>query len=532
MGTTRNGRRLLPGRGGIERLLVAVRHRGSPQHPPARAYGPPSARSARSRWRTFARAGAAVALVAGALAGATATAGTATAATSGPCDIYASGGTPCVAAHSTTRALYASYNGPLYQVRRASDNTTRNIGVLSAGGYADAAAQDSFCSGTTCLITVIYDQSGRGNDLTQAPGGGAAGGPDNLANATAAPTTVGGHKAYGVFVAPGTGYRNNHTNGIATGDNPEGMYAIFDGTHYNGGCCFDYGNAETDSNDDGNGTMEAIYFGNIRVWGYGSGNGPWIMADLENGLYSGVNAGYNANDPTVNYRYTTAIIKGGPNHWAIRGGNAQSGGLSTFYDGARPNVAGYNPMRKQGAIILGTGGDNSKGAQGTFYEGVMTSGYPSDATENAVQANITAAGYSNASSGGTSTGALHAVGAGKCLDVPNSSTTAGTQVQIWDCSGGANQTWTRTSSNQLTVYSGSSQMCLDAYNNQTSAGTKVVTWPCNGGANQQWLVNSDGTVTGTQSGLCLDVTGASTANGALAELWTCNGGSNQQWNLS
>src|SRR5438034_1059863 len=84
------------------------------------------------------------------------------------------------------------------------------------------------------------------------------------------------------------------------------MYAIFDGTHYNGGCCFDYGNAETDSRDDGNGTMEAIYFGNIRVWGYGTGNGPWIMADLENGLYSGVNAGYNAGDPTINHRNTTA----------------------------------------------------------------------------------------------------------------------------------------------------------------------------------------------------------------------------------
>ena len=27
----------------------------------------------------------------------------------GPCDIYGAAGTPCVAAHSTTRALYASY---------------------------------------------------------------------------------------------------------------------------------------------------------------------------------------------------------------------------------------------------------------------------------------------------------------------------------------------------------------------------------------------------------------------------------------
>ncbi|WP_369916140.1 alpha-L-arabinofuranosidase B [Plantactinospora sp. KBS50] len=337
------------------------------------------------------------ALVAGALVNG----GVSQAATSQPCDIYASGGTPCVAAHSTTRALYGSYTGYLYQVRRASDNTYRSITPLTAGGVADASIQDSFCANTTCLITRIYDQSGRGNDLTQAPPGGFSGpeanGYDNLAGANVAPVTVGGHKAYGVFVSPGTGYRNNSTNGIATGDQPEGMYAIFDGTHYNNGCCFDYGNAETNSRDNGNGTMEAIYFGNITAWGYGTGNGPWIMADLENGLFSGVNTRYNANDPTVTHRFLTAIIKGEPNHWAIRGGNAQSGGLSTYYNGVRPNASGYNPMKKEGAIILGIGGDNSVSGAGTFYEGVMTSGYPTDATENAVQANITAAGYATTS---------------------------------------------------------------------------------------------------------------------------------------
>nr|WP_198045676.1 alpha-L-arabinofuranosidase B [Kitasatospora mediocidica] len=350
--------------------------------------------------RTLLATGATLALAAGVLVG---TATASQAATQQPCDIYAAGGTPCVAAHSTTRALYAAYNGSLYQVRRASDNATADIGVLSAGGYANAAAQDSFCAGTSCVITVIYDQSGKGNNLTQAlkgywPGP-AAGGNDNLANATAAPVTVAGHKAYGVYVAPGTGYRNNNTSGIATGDQPEGMYAVLDGTHYNGGCCFDYGNAETDSTDDGNGTMEAIYFGNSTGWGYGAGNGPWVMADQENGLFSGVNAGYNANDPTVNNRFLTAAVKGGPNQWAIRSGNAQSGALSTSYSGVRPNVSGYNPMKKQGAIILGIGGDNSNSSAGTFYEGVMTSGYPSDATENAVQANITAAGYADSSSG-------------------------------------------------------------------------------------------------------------------------------------
>ncbi|MCO5967872.1 endo-1,4-beta-xylanase [Actinoallomurus soli] len=140
-------------------------------------------------------------------------------------------------------------------------------------------------------------------------------------------------------------------------------------------------------------------------------------------------------------------------------------------------------------------------------------------------------GSSTGGGGGTGSGELHAVGAGKCLDVPNSSTTAGTQLQIWSCSGGSNQIWTRTASNELTVSSGGTTMCLDAYDKQTSAGTKVEIWPCNGGTNQQWQVNANGTITGVQSGLCLDVTGASSADGALVELWNCNGGANQQWTL-
>jgi endo-1,4-beta-xylanase len=134
-------------------------------------------------------------------------------------------------------------------------------------------------------------------------------------------------------------------------------------------------------------------------------------------------------------------------------------------------------------------------------------------------------------SGNTGGGEVHAVGSGKCLDVPNLSTTPGTQLDIWTCNGGSNQLWTHASAGQLTVYSGGSQMCLDASGNQTTPGTKVDIWTCNGGANQQWNVTANGTITGVQSGLCLDVTGASTANGALVELWTCNGGSNQQWAL-
>ncbi|KAI4663920.1 uncharacterized protein J4E88_010770 [Alternaria novae-zelandiae] len=319
----------------------------------------------------------------------------------GPCDIYASGNTPCIAAHSTTRALYNSFSGSLYQIKRGSDGATTNVAPLSAGGVANAATQDKFCANTTCLITIIYDQSGRGNHLTQAPPGGfngpEANGYDNLAGAIGAPVTLNGKKAYGVFVSPGTGYRNNKVSGSATGDAAEGMYAVLDGTHFNDACCFDYGNAETNNLDTGNGHMEAIYFGTNTIWGTGAGSGPWLMADLENGLFSGMSPKNNPADPTLTDRFLTTVLKGGPNKWALRGGNAASGSLSTYYNGARPSASGYNPMSKEGAIILGIGGDNSNGAQGTFYEGVMTTGYPTDATENAVQANIVAAKYATTS---------------------------------------------------------------------------------------------------------------------------------------
>jgi len=158
--------------------------------------------------------------------------------------------------------------------------------------------------------------------------------------------------------------------------------------------------------------------------------------------------------------------------------------------------------------------------------GSITVPFTFQASHDAFAVYVTPAGSSGATGG-----PVHAVGAGKCLDVNNSSTTQGTQLQIWDCNGGANQLFTHTSSNQLTVTLSGTTLCLDASNQGTTAGTKVITWACNGQSNQQWTVNSNGTVTGVQSGLCLDVAGSGTANGTLVDLWTCNGQSNQQWTL-
>ncbi len=327
----------------------------------------------------------------------------------GPCDIYAAAGDPCVAAHSTTRALYSTYNGSLYQVLRQSDGTTLDIGMVQAtatpdpdpGGYADAAAQDKFCAGTYCWISIIYDQSPKHNDLIQAPRGGfsgpAIGGFNTLPIADMAPITIMGHKVYGVFIEPGMGLRQNNVKGTAVDDQAEGQYWVVSGKHFNAGCCFDYGNAEIDSRDDDNGTMETLYFGNATPWYSGAGRGPWIMTDQENNLVGCVNEDGTKgcpNLPSIPWRFVTAMGKGEPHHWTSMGGDAQKGALSVMFDGHRVNPT-YDPMRKQGAILLGNGGDNSIGSQGTFYEGAMTAAgtFPSNATDQLVQANIVAARY-------------------------------------------------------------------------------------------------------------------------------------------
>jgi hypothetical protein len=455
------------------------------------------------------------------------------AATTLPCDIYAAGGTPCVAAHSTTRALFGAYNGPLYQVRRSSDGATRNIDVLTAGGSANAAAQDSFCAGTTCVITVVYDQSGRGNDLWYQGSSVVPGSSQSRpAIATTEALTVGGTKVYSLYINPGNSYwRDGHLSGIPTGSAPEGMYMVTSGMHVNGGCCFDYGNSETTRTADGPGAMDAINFSTQCWFGGCSGTGPWVQADLEFGLFPGGSMSWNPNQRAFTNRYVTAMLKNnGTSRFAIKGANAQSGNLTTLWDGALPS--GYSPMRKQGAIVLGSGGDCCKpggGANlsaGTFYEGAMVSGYPSDATENAVQANVISAGYTVAAGGPGQQ--ILGVPSGRCVDVPSASTTNGTQVQLWDCHTQVNQLWTPTSGRQLTVYG---TKCLDAFGQGTTPGTAVIIWDCHGGANQQWNVNPNGTITGVQSGLCVDASGQGTANGTRIILWSCNGQGNQQWRL-
>ena len=370
------------------------------------------------------------------LSGTTATPAAA-AASSGPCDLYATGGTPCEAAYSTTRAMFASYNGPLYQIQRASDSSTLSIGLESAGGVVNSAPQVSFCSGTTCTITVLYDQTGNGNNLPISPGsscsgcsaglaGPGANGADIGANAMALPVTVGGQPAYGVEVNDiGTGYRNNSVKNVPTGSQPEGMYMLTSSNLTSGLCCFDFGSAETNDSDDGDSTMNAIYWGTACWTGGCTGSGPWVGGDLENGMYFSNNGPNPSSIPSETGSFVTAWEKNnGTTNFTLKYGNGQSGGLTQSYSGALPN--GYNPMKVQPSIELGTGGDNSPKGKGEFFEGAVTAGFPTDATENAVQANVVSAGYANNTTtfapNTESVISLHAHANGKYVDAANSTT--------------------------------------------------------------------------------------------------------------
>ena len=173
-----------------------------------------------------------------------------------PCDIYATGGTPCVAAHSMVRALYHTFDGPLYLVQLSSDFTNTTICVLQAGGFANATVQEQFCDGTGCEVLVIFDQSPQANHLfARHPGRDFP--VDYGVNASAQPLLVAsGTRVYGSRFDPGhylpaaastdvvsdlrgMGYRNDHATGLAVGDAPQSIYAVMGGNHWNDHCCFD-----------------------------------------------------------------------------------------------------------------------------------------------------------------------------------------------------------------------------------------------------------------------------------------------------
>ena len=120
---------------------------------------------------------------------------------------------------------------------------------------------------------------------------------------------------------------------------------------------------------------------------------------------------------------------------------------------------------------------------------------------------------------------------GRCLDVPGDSTTSGTQLDLWDCNGGGNQSWNYSATRLLTVYS---NKCLQAGTGAgtVSAGAAAVIEDCTGSATQQWNVTTNGTVTNAADpSLCLDTAASGTADGSAVVVAKCSGSVSQGWKM-
>ncbi|MET8084161.1 ricin-type beta-trefoil lectin domain protein [Micromonospora sp. NPDC005194] len=233
---------------------------------------------------------------------------------------------------------------------------------------------------------------------------------------------------------------------------------------------------------------------------------------------------YNHQGPQNLNGYYFRVTDGGA--WSIRSNNT-SGNWRTLASG---NTSALGTGRWHTLSLTLNGSTLTAAIDGTTVGTVSDStwvagqiGYGTGQGVTAQFDNLSITPVGNSGEPGA-TGAIRGAGSNRCLDVNGASQADGSVVQIWDCNGGANQQWTLTTSNQLTVYG---NKCLDVPG--TAAGTRARILTCNGGSGQQWRVNADGTITGVGSGLCLDVNGAGTANGTAVQIWTCTGGSNQQW---
>jgi hypothetical protein len=217
------------------------------------------------------------------------------------------------------------------------------------------------------------------------------------ANAAQEALMVGGHKVYSLYTKTSQAYwRDGSKSGMPTGSQPQGIYMVTSGKHVNGGCCYDYGNGETTRKYVPGPSMDAIYFGTSTQWATGNGAGPWVMADMEDGMVAQGGPGKNDKLLSQPFNYVTAMEKNnGTTEFALKAADATVPTLNTYYKGALP--PGKNPMKKEGSIVLGSGGDccysNNNASQGTFYEGAIVAGYPSDTTDSAIHTNIVNAGY-------------------------------------------------------------------------------------------------------------------------------------------
>jgi len=131
---------------------------------------------------------------------------------------------------------------------------------------------------------------------------------------------------------------------------------------------------------------------------------------------------------------------------------------------------------------------------------------------------------------GTNNSIHLAVQTGKCIDIAQSGTANGTNVQLYDCNGTNAQHF--TFDGRAIKMQSSPNKCLDLSQSQTGDGANIQLYDCNGTNAQQWIYDgfSKAFRSAVNTNKCIDLSAGSTANGTNIQLWDCqNGNTNQQF---
>jgi hypothetical protein len=128
----------------------------------------------------------------------------------------------------------------------------------------------------------------------------------------------------------------------------------------------------------------------------------------------------------------------------------------------------------------------------------------------------------------TTLGGLRNPKSGRCLDVVGSGTSGqnGTGVQIWDCNGSPQQSFTLNRAVGM-FRSGIAGKCLNNKGNGSSPGNPVTIFDCSNAPAQTWTTPGDGTI--RINGMCVEAAGGGTGNGTKIQLGTCAGTPGQLW---
>ncbi|MBS1848617.1 MAG: ricin-type beta-trefoil lectin domain protein [Actinobacteria bacterium] len=116
----------------------------------------------------------------------------------------------------------------------------------------------------------------------------------------------------------------------------------------------------------------------------------------------------------------------------------------------------------------------------------------------------------------------------RCLDDTGSNTGNGTWAQSYPCTGNPNQGWMQRPDGSFILLTNPSK-CLDG-NKNAAVGDHVLIWDCNGGANQTWTVVGN-QIRNNVNNLCLTITGGSAQPTTPMTLAACDNSVGQHFNL-